>query len=244
LKFNNLSHQCTEAIFEGIGKLLAPMFPRCCDNTSKTRKNAVNAIGMILYIDYLLSLPNGAEPTPSQVLKPLNAIRSKIFTSDQQEQYVACHDLAKVLCEAISSQEIEGLFIELIKTALVDSDVNGQEAVCVITNTLCKGRGSETTQIIPKIINLILGSLKTAKSDTVRKGIYSCVRALAQHHLTSVLQTLLEQPMPHSDGVIESLQAIAGDKKLYEKLTAKLLFNINNGRLHEESCSTQHRAFS
>lgn len=224
----------TASSLEGIGNILAPFLPRCCDALPRVRRNAVNTIGMILYVDYVLGHQAGTDLSPSPALKPLNGIRAHIGNSDQQEQYVACHDLAKVISDVISPQEIEGFFTAMLNTAIRDVEMSGQEAVCVIANTLCKTRGKEIVQAVPEMVNIILGSLGVAKSETVKKGIFSCVRVLAVHHLGQVLQALLDQPMPHNDGVVETLQALAGDKKLYEKFVTKLLFNINNARLHEE----------
>eukprot|EP01107_Rhizomastix_libera_P012211 TRINITY_DN3023_c1_g1_i1.p1 TRINITY_DN3023_c1_g1~~TRINITY_DN3023_c1_g1_i1.p1 ORF type:complete len:1740 (-),score=488.09 TRINITY_DN3023_c1_g1_i1:24-5243(-) len=223
--------------FSNLGPAIALFVPRCCDNTPKVRRSAVNTLGMILFIDHLLRNGQGQESiAPSATLKPLNAIRDRAGKEDISDIFGACHELAKVLSESVSQsgEDLEQLVSSLIIRSLKDCTPRGSEGTCVVLNTLMKTRGGEMVSYIVSILDDMLDVLKNVTNETVINGSMSSLRSLSHHHLIPMVKAVLDQPQPHSPMVVRVIQTLSSDKNLFERVLNHLLFAVNNSRLHDE----------
>eukprot|EP01105_Mastigella_eilhardi_P020591 TRINITY_DN4914_c0_g1_i1.p1 TRINITY_DN4914_c0_g1~~TRINITY_DN4914_c0_g1_i1.p1 ORF type:complete len:1654 (-),score=536.16 TRINITY_DN4914_c0_g1_i1:72-5033(-) len=220
--------------FTNLGSALAMLLPRCTDPVARVRKSAIEAVGMMLYTDYLLKNAKGAAAVPPPVaLRPLNSIRDRIEKPTIEEQYDAIHELARIMCDMVSEFEFPQCLIGLLYT-LNDLQTTSTNGVCIILNEVIKARGTELLPTIGNVVEGFIESMEGIKDEQTLEGSLSAFRALAQHHLIPVIQQLLEQPVPHPKNVQQCIQTIAADETLAATFFEHVCNIMNNTRLHEE----------
>ncbi|KAF2070139.1 hypothetical protein CYY_008538 [Polysphondylium violaceum] len=226
----------TEKKFDNIGNLLSILVPRCTDPEILIRKYAVEAIQLILYIDFMLkhTTTENRRVKPSEVLHPLTSIRDGITTTEVNEQFSMVFEVSGIISKMISLEEIPK-FLEGSLKGLQDLQAFSTNGSCIMINGLIKSRGAELLDYVPTLVKGLLTSMEGITSETTMNGTLVSLRSLATHHLLPVLDVLLNDfPMPHSTHVIKSLQIIAKDKNLVSQTLVYLMDLLNNKPVYEE----------
>uniref|UniRef100_A0A3B3CBG5 Maestro heat-like repeat family member 1 n=1 Tax=Oryzias melastigma TaxID=30732 RepID=A0A3B3CBG5_ORYME len=175
--------------FHNVGALLGRLSPRCSDPLPAIRAAAIDCIYSLLYIQlrYEFSLDYKDEAVES-----LLPFKDQLENPDHSVLYKTCSDLTKsqVMSKRLPQQQLTTLVFMLFE-GLVDTQTNCCRASSVILNTLLKNRG---------------GGLQ----DLVRVAVGQTVLILASQHLQTVINTLINQPLPY-DWTSEMWMALGAD---------------------------------
>ncbi|GAM26848.1 hypothetical protein SAMD00019534_100230 [Acytostelium subglobosum LB1] len=224
-----------EKKFEHIGTSLSVIIPRCADPEPTVRKNAVETIQLMLYIDYMLKNVSyeNRRVKPVDTIHPLTQIKESITTTDVNEQFTLVFEISGIISKMLVIEEIP-TFLESSLKGLQDVHTFSTNGTCIMINGLIKNRGGELLDYVPMLVKGLLSSMEGITSDTTMNGTLVSLRSLATHHLISVLTVLLDFPMPHSTHVIKSLQIIAKDKNLVVPTITHLMDLLNNKPIYED----------
>uniref|UniRef100_A0A3Q2DGE9 Maestro heat-like repeat family member 1 n=1 Tax=Cyprinodon variegatus TaxID=28743 RepID=A0A3Q2DGE9_CYPVA len=173
--------------FHNLGALLGRLSPRCSDPQPAVRAAAVDSIYALLSIQlrYEFSLDYKDE-----AVEGLPSLKEALENPDHSVLYKTCSDLTKVMTKRLPQQQLTTMVFMLFE-GLVDSQTNCCRASSVILNTLLNNRG---------------GGLQ----DLVRVAVGQTVLILASQHLQTVINTLVNQPLPY-DWTSEMWMALGAD---------------------------------
>eukprot|EP01028_Stygiella_incarcerata_P014554 TRINITY_DN981_c2_g2_i1.p1 TRINITY_DN981_c2_g2~~TRINITY_DN981_c2_g2_i1.p1 ORF type:complete len:1734 (+),score=457.74 TRINITY_DN981_c2_g2_i1:115-5316(+) len=216
------------------GRLISWFLPRCSDTSGKIRSNCMESIYLLLRIEYFLQLgPKGSAP---DALGRFQELRDTISEAEQQDLFICVKELANVVGAVVDNDEMVRLFEGLI-FAMGDHNPDCANGACVIMSTL--GR-THTDSLRPALVGLVVLLQKRmahvaglGRPQTL-KGGYHIFKSLAELDVVAVSRVLLEQPTPHPQYVVESLQAIATNQKVVKDLLQYLSDSLNNTQLYEE----------
>eukprot|EP01087_Luapelamoeba_hula_P005831 TRINITY_DN1587_c0_g1_i1.p1 TRINITY_DN1587_c0_g1~~TRINITY_DN1587_c0_g1_i1.p1 ORF type:complete len:1410 (-),score=232.80 TRINITY_DN1587_c0_g1_i1:1013-5242(-) len=236
----------TEAIPEGqkkekayaeVGSDLAFIIPRCTDPIVQVRQRSIEAIGTMLYIDHVLRSSSdedeGYNLQPPQQLRPLNAIRDRVASSTLNDQYAVMQDLAGILCQMITPEELPG-FLHALFPALTDSQLAAASGSCIILNGMIKGRGGELGSRVSELVSALLAEMNKITQEQTLNATLHAIRHLGHHHTLPVIDQLLQAPVPHPPVVIKSFQVLARDPELVGPLIEHLTYILNYTLLMED----------
>uniref|UniRef100_A0A3B4BDL5 Uncharacterized protein n=1 Tax=Periophthalmus magnuspinnatus TaxID=409849 RepID=A0A3B4BDL5_9GOBI len=189
--------------FHNLGALLGRLSPRCSDPIPTVRTAAIDCLYTLLYIQlrYEFALDYKDEGVDS-----LLQLKESLENPDHAVLYKTCSDITKVMSKRLPQHQLTTLIFMLFE-GLVDSQANCCRASSVILNTLLKNRG---------------GGLQ----ELVRVAVGQTVLILASQHLQTVINTLINQPLPY-DWTSEMWMALGSDavvaKQIMEMVMEKLL---------------------
>ncbi|KAL6063739.1 HEAT repeat domain containing protein [Balamuthia mandrillaris] len=241
-----------EAKWEGVGRNLAALVPRCTDPKVEIRHKAVEAVGIMMYIDFMLQKnaeqkadkqkeegdTNNAtaqlQPVPPpNVLRPLNTLKTRAGSTDINEQYRVMQDMCAILAEMLSLKELL-LVLEHLLPGLTDSQLTSASGACIVLNGLITRRGEELEEQVPSIVSTLLQEMKKIKQESTLHATLHAVRNLALHHTLPVIEELLNCSLPHEEVVIKSFQVIGKDKDLVMVLVSHLTDILNHSLLYDQ----------
>uniref|UniRef100_A0A667XSE9 Maestro heat-like repeat family member 1 n=1 Tax=Myripristis murdjan TaxID=586833 RepID=A0A667XSE9_9TELE len=162
--------------FHNLGALLGRLSPRCSDPHPAVRTAAVDCIYTLLYIQFRQNLR-----------ACLHYLCLSLYAH-------MCLSVCVSLCVTISSpvcvcQQLTTLVFMLFE-GLVDSQTNCCRAASVILNTLLKNRGAGLQELVPEMLEVLHLRLQTITEEQT-------VLILATQHLQTVINTLINQPLPY-----------------------------------------------
>lgn len=207
-----------ERSFSALGPRLAVLIPRCIDPVSEVRSLAIEAVQICLFIDRGKA---GQTSLPEELI-PFSEFRNRIGTNELNEQFVVISEMASALSSCLNEEELPQMLLHMMK-GLTDAQSSSAGGTCVVINGLIKTRGKE---LLPKVSPLVGGLVNTMNGITHEQtlhGTLHAIRELANYHEIAVVDVLLESPIPHSQHVVKSLQAIAKDEDLVMPLVNHLL---------------------
>uniref|UniRef100_A0AAX7UGL1 Maestro heat-like repeat family member 1 n=1 Tax=Astatotilapia calliptera TaxID=8154 RepID=A0AAX7UGL1_ASTCA len=182
--------------FHNLGALLGRLSPRCSDPVPAVRAAAVECIHTLLYIQLRyegFSLDYKDESVDSLLL-----LKDRLENPDHSVLYKTCSDLTKRLPQ----QQLTTLVFMLFE-GLVDSQTNCCRASTVILNTLLKNRGGGLQDMVTITVLLYYVQVRVAVGQTVL--------ILASQHLQTVINTLVNQPLPYDNWISEMWMALGAD---------------------------------
>ncbi|XP_010785898.1 maestro heat-like repeat-containing protein family member 1 [Notothenia coriiceps] len=210
--------------FHNLGALLGRLSPRCSDPHPAVRTAAVDCIYSLLYIQLRyegFSLDYKDEGVDSLLL-----LKEKLDNPDHSVLYKTCSDLTKVMSKRLPQQQLTTLVFMLFE-GLVDSQANCCRASSVILNTLLKNRGGGLQELVPEMLEVLHVRLQNITEEQVRVAVGQTVLILASQHLQTVVNTLVNQPLPYDSWTSEMWMALGADpivaNQIMEMVMEKLL---------------------
>ncbi|XP_005943888.1 maestro heat-like repeat-containing protein family member 1 isoform X1 [Haplochromis burtoni] len=194
--------------FHNLGALLGRLSPRCSDPVPAVRAAAVECIHTLLYIQLRyegFSLDYKDESVDSLLL-----LKDRLENPDHSVLYKTCSDLTKVMSKRLPQQQLTTLVFMLFE-GLVDSQTNCCRASTVILNTLLKNRGGGLQDMVPEMLEVLHVRLQSVTEDQVRVAVGQTVLILASQHLQTVINTLVNQPLPYDNWISEMWMALGAD---------------------------------
>ena len=230
--------QLDQKEFVNVGKCLSSVVPRVTDSSRPIRIAALRATQYFLFIDYILQNPQEQTDDEEIIEMPehldsLSEMLERVESPELSSQFSAANELASVVCEVLSEQELCKLLLSLLD-GLTDADASASSGTCIVLNSVIKLRGDA---FLPQVGDLISGMLKAMEKISHEKtinGTLHSIRTLSKHHPLPVINALVGSPLPHSSYVVTSLQAISKDEELLEILLDHLLDTLNNSQCVEK----------
>uniref|UniRef100_A0A665TFB9 Maestro heat-like repeat family member 1 n=1 Tax=Echeneis naucrates TaxID=173247 RepID=A0A665TFB9_ECHNA len=198
--------------FHNLGALLGRLSPRCSDPHPAVRAAAMDCIYSLLYIQ--LRYEGFALDYKDEAVDSLLLLKDKLENPDYSVLYKTCSDLTKVMSKRLPQQQLTTLVFMLFE-GLVDSQTNCCRASSVILNTLLKNRGGGLQELVITCVSL------------VRVAVGQTVLILASQHLQTVINTLVNQPLPYDSWTCEMWMALGADpivaNQIIEMVMEKIL---------------------
>uniref|UniRef100_A0A3P9LCQ6 Maestro heat-like repeat family member 1 n=1 Tax=Oryzias latipes TaxID=8090 RepID=A0A3P9LCQ6_ORYLA len=186
--------------FHNVGALLGRLSPRCSDPLPAIRAAAIDCIYSLLYIQ--LRYEGFSLDYKDDAVEGLLPFKDELENPDHSVLYKTCSDLTKVMSKRLPQQQLTTLVFMLFE-GLVDSQTNCCRASSVILNTLLKNRGGGLQDLVKKMLCLDLFQVKVAVGQTVL--------ILASQHLQTVINTLINQPLPYDSWTSEIWMSLGAD---------------------------------
>uniref|UniRef100_A0A669C2F3 Maestro heat-like repeat family member 1 n=1 Tax=Oreochromis niloticus TaxID=8128 RepID=A0A669C2F3_ORENI len=188
--------------FHNLGALLGRLSPRCSDPVPAVRAAAVDCIHTLLYIQ--LRYEGFSLDYKDESVDSLLSLKDRLENPDHSVLYKTCSDLTKRLPQ----QQLTTLVFMLFE-GLVDSQTNCCRASTVILNTLLKNRGGGLQDM--GFICTLLRITVLLYYVQVRVAVGQTVLILASQHLQTVINTLVNQPLPYDNWISEMWMALGAD---------------------------------
>uniref|UniRef100_A0A3Q3WCT8 Uncharacterized protein n=1 Tax=Mola mola TaxID=94237 RepID=A0A3Q3WCT8_MOLML len=140
----------------------------------------------------------------------LLALKDCLENPDHSVLYKTCSDLTKVMSKRLPQQQLTTLVFMLFE-GLIDSQINCCRASSVILNTLLKNRGGGLQELVPEMLEVLHVRLQNITEEQVRVAAGQTVLILASQHLQTVVNTLVNQPLPYDSWTCEMWMALGAD---------------------------------
>lgn len=210
--------------FHNLGALLGRLCPRCSDPVPTIRTAAIDALYTLLYIQ--LRYEGFALDYKDEGVDSLLPMKESLENPDHAILYKTCSDITKVMSKRLPQQQLTTLVFMLFE-GLVDSQSNCCRASSVILNTLLRNRGGGLQELVPEMLEVLHVRLQNITEDQVRVAVGQTVLILASQHLQTVMNTLINQPLPYDSWTSEMWMALGSDpvvaKQIIEMVMEKLL---------------------
>ncbi|KAG7229447.1 hypothetical protein INR49_012846 [Caranx melampygus] len=210
--------------FHNLGALLGRLSPRCSDPQPAVRAAAMDCIYTLLYIQ--LRYEGFALDYKDEAVDSLLVLKDRLENPDHSVLYKTCSDLTKVMSKRLPQQQLTTLVFMLFE-GLVDSQTNCCRASSVILNTLLKNRGGGLQELVPEMLEVLHVRLQSITEEQVRVAVGQTVLILASQHLQTVINTLVNQPLPYDSWTSEMWMALGADpivaNQIMEMVMEKLL---------------------
>ncbi|XP_029360299.1 maestro heat-like repeat-containing protein family member 1 isoform X2 [Echeneis naucrates] len=210
--------------FHNLGALLGRLSPRCSDPHPAVRAAAMDCIYSLLYIQ--LRYEGFALDYKDEAVDSLLLLKDKLENPDYSVLYKTCSDLTKVMSKRLPQQQLTTLVFMLFE-GLVDSQTNCCRASSVILNTLLKNRGGGLQELVPEMLEVLHVRLQSITEEQVRVAVGQTVLILASQHLQTVINTLVNQPLPYDSWTCEMWMALGADpivaNQIIEMVMEKIL---------------------
>uniref|UniRef100_A0A4W6EG92 Maestro heat-like repeat family member 1 n=1 Tax=Lates calcarifer TaxID=8187 RepID=A0A4W6EG92_LATCA len=194
--------------FHNLGALLGRLSPRCSDPHPAVRAAAVDCIYTLLYIQ--LRYEGFSLDYKDEGVDGLLPLKDRLQNPDHSILYKTCSDLTKVMSKRLPQQQLTTLVFMLFE-GLVDSQTNCCRASSVILNTLLKNRGGGMQELVPEMLEVLHVRLQSITEEQVRVAVGQTVLILASQHLQTVINTLVNQPLPYDSWTSEMWMALGAD---------------------------------
>eukprot|EP00012_Vannella_robusta_P000552 CAMPEP_0206186026 /NCGR_PEP_ID=MMETSP0166-20121206/2167_1 /ASSEMBLY_ACC=CAM_ASM_000260 /TAXON_ID=95228 /ORGANISM="Vannella robusta, Strain DIVA3 518/3/11/1/6" /LENGTH=1620 /DNA_ID=CAMNT_0053601351 /DNA_START=1 /DNA_END=4863 /DNA_ORIENTATION=- len=228
-----------EESFAAIGRCVGLFVPRFTDPEPEIRMGAIECLELVFFIDHMLRTSVGQESynfEPPEELAESPELRGRIQDADIHEQFLIVHQLSTIAARLLPSDELSSFLVHCFD-GLTDPHASSSSGTCVMINTTLKMRGEELGNEVESLVGGMLKAMEATKVEKTLNGTLHSLRTLAIHHLLPVVEELLKSPIPHSQNVVKSLQAIAKDPNLVTQVTDHLTDIINNSQILEEKGS-------
>ncbi|XP_032374058.1 maestro heat-like repeat-containing protein family member 1 [Etheostoma spectabile] len=210
--------------FHNLGALLGRLTPRCSDPHPTVRTAAVDCIYSLLYIQ--LRYEGFALNYKDEGVDSLLLLKERLDNPDHTVLYKTCSELTKVMSKRLPQQQLATLVFMLFE-GLVDSQTNCCRASSVILNTLLKNRGGGLQELVPEMLEVLHVRMQSITEEQVRVAVGQTVLILASQHLQTVINTLVNQPLPYDSWTSEMWMALGADaivaNQIIEMVIEKLL---------------------
>ncbi|XP_054898054.1 maestro heat-like repeat-containing protein family member 1 isoform X1 [Poeciliopsis prolifica] len=203
----NLTVKCMVS-FHNLGALLGRLSPRCSDPLLAVRAAAVDCIYTLLSIQ--LRYEGFSLDYRDEGVEDLLTLKEALVNPDHSVLYKTCSDLTKVMSKRLPQQQLTTLVFMLFE-GLVDSQANCCRASSVILNTLLKNRGAGLQDLVPEMLEVLHVRLQSITEEQVRVAVGQTVLILASQHLQTVVNTLVNQPLPYDSWTSEMWMAMGAD---------------------------------
>ncbi|XP_013858806.1 maestro heat-like repeat-containing protein family member 1 isoform X2 [Austrofundulus limnaeus] len=194
--------------FHNLGAMLGRLSPRCSDPYPTVRTAAIDCIYTLLCIQ--LRYEGFSLDYKDETVEGLLALKEQLENPDHSVLYKTCSDLTKVMSKRLPQQQLTTLVFMLFEV-LADSQTNCCRASSVILNTLLKNRGAGLQDLVPEMLEVLHVRLQSITDEQVRVAVGQTVLILASQHLQTVINTLINQPLPYDSWTCEMWMALGAD---------------------------------
>ncbi|XP_011483379.1 maestro heat-like repeat-containing protein family member 1 isoform X1 [Oryzias latipes] len=194
--------------FHNVGALLGRLSPRCSDPLPAIRAAAIDCIYSLLYIQ--LRYEGFSLDYKDDAVEGLLPFKDELENPDHSVLYKTCSDLTKVMSKRLPQQQLTTLVFMLFE-GLVDSQTNCCRASSVILNTLLKNRGGGLQDLVPEMLEVLHVCLQSITDEQVKVAVGQTVLILASQHLQTVINTLINQPLPYDSWTSEIWMSLGAD---------------------------------
>ncbi|XP_047455118.1 maestro heat-like repeat-containing protein family member 1 isoform X1 [Mugil cephalus] len=194
--------------FHNLGALLGRLSPRCSDPQPAVRAAAIDCIYTLLSIQ--LRYEGFSLDYKDEGVECLLHLKEQLENPDHSVLYKTCSDLTKVMSKRLPQQQLTTLVFMLFE-GLVDSQTNCCRASSVILNTLLKNRGGGLQDLVPEMLEVLHVRLQSITEEQVRVAVGQTVLILASQHLQTVINALINQPLPYDSWTSEMWMALGAD---------------------------------
>ncbi|XP_054638550.1 maestro heat-like repeat-containing protein family member 1 isoform X4 [Dunckerocampus dactyliophorus] len=194
--------------FHNLGALLGRLSPRCSDPHLVVRTTAIDCIYTLLSIQ--LRYEGFSLDYKDEAVDGLLLLKDRLENPDHSVLYKTCSELTWVMSKRLPQQQLTTLVFMLFE-GLVDSQTNCCRASSVILNTLLKNRGGGLQEMVPEMLEVLHVQLQSITEEQVRVAVGQTVLILASQHLQTVVNTLINQPLPYDSWTSEMWMALGAD---------------------------------
>ncbi|GFQ65281.1 maestro heat-like repeat-containing protein family member 1 [Trichonephila clavata] len=199
------------APFTTLGNILGMLVPRCTDPQITVRHLAFDSIDVAVAMAMKVQL--SAVTFNERPEFSLNYLKTQIISDDASSLFSVTKSLGKFICEKLPLDQLYP-FLRCLVNGLCDPHSQSSSGASVVLNTVIKHRGRELRVEIPNIIDAVRDILNSIQCPHTRKGALRCFQNLANHHLTAVLVSLLNSPVPLDINTTDIWKTLSQDKSL------------------------------
>lgn len=210
--------------FHNLGALLGRLAPRGSDPQSTVRKEAMDCIYTLLYIQ--LRYEGYALDYQDESVESLIMLRDKLDNPDHAVLYRTCSELTKIISKRLPQQQLNTLIFMLFE-GLVDSQPNCARASSVVLNTILKTRGAGLQDLVPEILEVLHIRLQVIAEEQVKVAVGQSILILATQHLNTVVNTLISYPLPFDNWSCEMWLALGADSTLASQIMELMIEKLN-----------------
>ncbi|XP_030605842.1 maestro heat-like repeat-containing protein family member 1 isoform X1 [Archocentrus centrarchus] len=210
--------------FHNLGALLGRLSPRCSDPVPAVRFAAIDCIHTLLYIQ--LRYEGFSLDYKDESVDSLLPLKDRLENPDHSILYKTCSDLTKVMSKRLPQQQLTTVVFMLFE-GLVDSQTNCCRASTVILNTLLKNRGGGLQDLVPEMLEVLHVRLQSITEEQVRVAVGQTVLILASQHLQTVINTLVNQPLPYDNWTGEMWMALGADPIIANQIIEMVLEKLS-----------------
>ncbi|XP_058866402.1 maestro heat-like repeat-containing protein family member 1 isoform X1 [Acipenser ruthenus] len=210
--------------FHNLGALLGRLAPRGSDPQSTVRKEAMDCIYTLLYIQ--LRYEGYALDYQDESVESLIMLRDKLDNPDHAVLYRTCSELTKIISKRLPQQQLNTLIFMLFE-GLVDSQPNCARASSVVLNTILKTRGAGLQDLVPEILEVLHIRLQVITEEQVKVAVGQSILILATQHLNTVVNTLISYPLPFDNWSCEMWLALGADSTLASQIMELMIEKLN-----------------
>ncbi|XP_061806331.1 maestro heat-like repeat-containing protein family member 1 isoform X1 [Nerophis lumbriciformis] len=194
--------------FHNFGALLGRLSPRCSDPHLVVRATTIDCIYILLSIQ--LRYEGFALDYKDEAVDGLLLLKGRLENPDHSVLYKTCAELTKVMSKRLPQQQL-ATFVFMLFEGLVDSQTNCCRASSVILNTLLKNRGGGLQEMVPEMLEVLHVRMQSITEEQVRVAVGQTVLILASQHIQTVVDTLINQPLPYDSWTSEMWMALGAD---------------------------------
>ncbi|XP_069113199.1 maestro heat-like repeat-containing protein family member 1 isoform X7 [Argopecten irradians] len=221
-EINGFENECT---------ILARLVPRCTDPNTQVRQLAVDCIQVVLKMASRIDgNPAGSR---DQMIDALSTLKERLEKGDPTVLFSVINDLAKVIAKKLPADQLQ-TFLEVLQDGLLDPQSHSSSGACVVLNGMMKARGGEVLKQVGNIVTSLHEKLGQIEFAQTRTGTLRTIRTLTSFHLTSVMQTLLNFPLPYDPNVVEIWQILSQDSQITASMLDHLLETLQRTLPYEE----------
>ncbi|KAL5022847.1 hypothetical protein ScPMuIL_002002 [Solemya velum] len=211
--------------------VLARLVPRCSDPSTEVRQKAIACVELTLRIASRLE---GKDPEEKDVMiSALPTLKERLKKGDPSILFSVVNDLSKVISKKLPAAQLE-LFIEALQESLLDAQSHSSSGACVVLNGIIKHRGGELYKLVEKLLHSLHDKLAQMQCPQTKTGTLRTIRTLASHHLTPVMTTLLNYPIPFDDVTVEIWKILSSDPVLTKSMLDHMLGQLRQSLPYEE----------
>ncbi|XP_060075327.1 maestro heat-like repeat-containing protein family member 1 isoform X2 [Ylistrum balloti] len=217
--------------FESECTILARLVPRCTDPCTQVRQLAVDCIQVVLKM--ASRIDGNPADAKDQMIDALSTLKERLEKGDPTILFSVINDLAKVIARKLPAEQLQ-TFIEVLQEGLLDPQSHSSSGACVVLNGIMKARGGEVLKQVGSIVSSLhekLGQIEFAQTKT---GTLRTLRTLTSYHLSTVMQSLLNFPLPYDSNVVEIWQILAQDSQITSSMIDYLLETLQRTLPYEE----------
>ncbi|OWF48217.1 Maestro heat-like repeat-containing protein family member 1 [Mizuhopecten yessoensis] len=217
--------------FENECTVLARLVPRCTDPNTQVRQLAVDCIQVVL------KMASRIDGNPADYKDPmidaLSTLKERLEKGDPTVLFSVINDLAKVIAKKLPADQLR-TFMEVLQEGLLDPQSHSSSGACVVLNGMMKARGGEVLKQVGNIVSSLHEKLGQIEFAQTRTGTLRTIRTLTSYHLSSVMQSLLNFPLPYDANVVEIWQILSQDAQIASSMIDHLLETLQRTLPYEE----------
>ncbi|XP_051467337.1 LOW QUALITY PROTEIN: maestro heat-like repeat-containing protein family member 1 [Apus apus] len=218
--------------FFNLGVLTALFAPRCSDALGSVRRDAVDCVYSLLYIQ--LCYEGYARDYRDEMVEGLQALKKGLEEPDFTVLFHTCSNMAMVIGRRVPPEQLMSLLLSMFE-GLVDPDTNCSRAATVIINCLLKERGGVLQEKVPDILSIIHSKLEEVDEEHIRKAAQQTVFILASQHKSVVVSSLLGSSLPFDSHTCAMWRSLASEPTLTSQILEQLLEKLSRDVPYKES---------